>query len=703
MKAPRSAPTIPVDQLKEKQAKAELVKLAAEIARHDVLYYQQETPEISDAEYDALRRRNEAIENTFPLLRRKDSPSRRVGILPSARFSKVKHSRPMLSLANAFNDEDVREFMSRTRRFLNLSSDAVIEVVGEAKIDGVSASLTYEDGKLVLGATRGDGTIGEDITRNLQTIENIPKTLKGDVPQAIEIRGEVYMTKLGFLALNKKQEEVGERAFANPRNSASGSLRQIDPSITADRPLSFFAYTWADVGSPSHTGKSYSWNTHWEFLKTLQGWGFQINPLSQLCHTLADMHSLYQTIAEQRVALPYDIDGLVYKINQIGWQERLGMVSRAPRWAVARKFPAEKAQTVLNEISIQVGRTGALTPVAELEPVTIGGVVVSRATLHNEDELFRKDIRIGDHVIVQRAGDVIPQIVSALPERRTKEIKKYHFPNWCPECGSKALRKEGEAVRRCTGGLICPAQGVERLKHFVSRNAFDIDGLGGTHIETFWKEKLISTPADIFRLREKREAFTSRDGWGEKSINNLFIAIETRRNISFDRFIYSLGIRKVGQATAKLLARNYGSLEAWREAMSNAFDQESAAYKELINIDGIGPLVAEDIVTFCAEPHNRMVLDDLASILVVEQIPNSDVITSPITGKVVVFSGTFETMTRVEAKAQAETLGAKVVSAVSNNTDYVIVGTNAGSKLRKAEDLGIKVLEENEWRELTKS
>jgi DNA ligase (NAD+) len=693
--------TIVASELTEQQAKSELARLAKEIAHHDALYYQKASPEISDGDYDALRICNTAIETAFPALRRSDSPSLRVGAAPATGFSKVTHSRPMLSLANAFDDADVGEFLLRINRFLGLPANTPVEIVGEPKIDGVSASLRYESGAFVQGATRGDGTVGEDITTNLETIHDLPKSLKGSVPNKIEIRGEVYITKPDFLSLNNRQEAAGEKTFANPRNSAAGSLRQIDPTVTASRPLRFFAYTWAEVNeTSSRNPDATGWTTHWEFLQTIQNWGFQVNPLARLCHSLEEILALYATIAEQRAALPYDIDGVVYKINRVDLQERLGMVSRAPRWAIAHKFPAEQAQTILKDISIQVGRTGALTPVAELEPVTVGGVVVSRATLHNEDELGRKDIRIGDHVVVQRAGDVIPQVVSVLTDRRQKNSKPYVFPDHCPECGSLALREEGEVVRRCTGGLICPAQAVERLKHFVSRNAFDIDGLGGKHIETFWNEKLISTPADIFRLSEKQEAFNEREGWGEKSATNLLASIESRRSIQLDRLIYSLGIRQVGQATARLLARNYGSLATWRKAMDEAQNHESLAYEDLVNIDGIGPLVAEDIIAFCSEPHNREVLDDLERVLNVEQVTEISTVDSPVTGKTVVFTGTLDTMTRSEAKARAEALGAKVAGTVSKKTDYVVAGADAGSKAQRAEELGVTVLEESEWREL---
>jgi len=698
----RDLSSINASELTMKQAKIELARLAKEIVQHDARYYHEAAPEISDGEYDALRVRNTAIEAAFPTLCRSDSPSVRVGAAPATGFAKITHSRPMLSLANAFDDSDVGEFLIRVNRFLGFSENAPIEIVGEPKIDGVSASLRYEFGAFVRGTTRGDGMVGEDITENLATIRDLPKLLRGRVPDIVEVRGEVYITKLDFLALNKRQEGAGEKIFANPRNSAAGSLRQIDSAVTASRPLRFFAYTWAEVsGSSSGNQDVASWRTHWDFLQTIQNWGFQVNSLARLCTSLEDTLKLYTSIAEQRATLSYDIDGVVYKVNRVDLQERLGMVSRAPRWAIAHKFPAERAQTILKDISIQVGRTGALTPVAELEPVTVGGVVVSRATLHNEDELGRKDIRIGDLVVVQRAGDVIPQVVSVLTDRRQNNSKPYVFPNHCPECGSLALREQGEVVRRCTGGLICPAQAVERLKHFVSRNAFDIDGLGGKNIESFWNEQLISTPADIFRLSEKHEAFNEREGWGKKSVANLLASIEARRSIQLDRLIYSLGIRQVGQATARLLARNYGSLAAWRKAMDGAWDHDSLAYKDLINIDGIGPRVAKDIIAFCSEPHSRDVLDDLERVLNVQHVTEVTTVTSPIAGKTVVFTGTLDTMTRSEAKTRAEALGAKVAGTVSKKTDYVVVGADAGSKARKAEQLGVAVLEESEWRELT--
>ena len=682
---------IPVEKLTKEQAAAELERLAKEIAHHDKLYHQQDAPEISDAEYDALRRRNDLIEARFPSLRREDSPNRRVGATPASGFAKVTHAKPMLSLENAFDEADVREFVARIRRFLNLKAEEPIEFVAEPKIDGLSASLRYEKGRFVQGATRGDGVVGEDITGNLWTLDDVPKKLSGkDIPEAIEIRGEVYMRRDAFLKLNARRETEGEPVFANPRNAAAGSVRQLDTAVTASRPLHFFAYAWGEIAGTIA-------DSHWHFLERLKRWGFAVNPEARLCKSIDQALALYQKIAGQRAELPYDIDGVVYKVNRLDWQERLGFVSRAPRWAIAHKFAAERAETRLNAITIQVGRTGTLTPVAELEPITVGGVVVSRATLHNEDEIARKDIRVGDHVVVQRAGDVIPQVVEVVLSKRPKDSRPFKFPDHCPVCGSLAIREPGEVAWRCTGGLICPAQAVERLKHFVSRNAFDIDGLGEKHIEAFWKDKLIEQPGDIFRLHKHRDAIAKREGWGEQSVAKLLDAIERRRTIRLDRFIYALGIRQVGEATAKLLARNYGSFTAWREAMIEAQDPESATYQDLDNIEGIGPSVAADILGFFAEAHNLEILRDLAKELTIEDVAAPAAGGSPISGKTVVFTGTLETMSRNEAKATAESLGAKVAGSVSKKTDYVIAGADAGSKLTKAREAGVTVLTEDEW------
>jgi DNA ligase (NAD+) len=686
---------IAVKELTEAAAKRELKRLAAEIAHHDELYYNKSAPEITDAEYDELRRRNDAIEKRFPELIREDSPSRRVGApLAATGFAKVAHAVPMLSIDNAFDEEDVRDFFGRVRRFLKLDADMPVECVAEPKIDGLSASARYEKGRFVLGATRGDGVTGEDVTANMRTIADLPEKLHGrDIPDVIEVRGEVYMRRDDFAALNRQREKDDLPLYANPRNSASGSLRQIDPRITASRKLHFFAYAWGELSEKRPA------DTHWHFLDRLKHWGFTVNPLAKLCPDVEAALALYRKVGEDRPKLNYEIDGVVYKVNRLDWQERLGMVSRAPRWALAHKFPAEQATTRLNKITIQVGRTGAMTPVANLEPVPVGGVIVSRATLHNEDEIERKDIREGDTIVIQRAGDVIPQIVRVVLEKRPKSSRKYKFPVHCPVCDSLAVREEGEAIRRCTGGLICNAQAVERLKHFVSRDAFDIEGLGRKHIEAFWQDKLIKTPADIFRLHRHRAALLEREGWGEQSVANLLRAIDDRRRIALERFIYALGIPQVGQATAKLLARHYGSLAAWRKAMTKAAKGDEGELEALDSIEGIGQSMATDIVGFFAEPHNQKVLDDLEGELDVRDAekPKGG---SPVAGKTVVFTGTLNTMTRHEAKARAEQLGAKVAGSVSKNTDYVVVGADAGSKAKKAAELGLATLSEDEWLKL---
>ena len=679
-------------ELSRDEAAAELQRLAQAIAYHDERYHGRDAPELTDAEYDALRRRNDAIEARFPDLVRDDSPSRRIGAAPSAGFAKVTHAAPMLSLGNAFDAADVVDFYARVRRFLGLDADEPVEVVAEPKIDGLSISLRYEDGGFVLGATRGDGTVGENVTRNLKTIGDVPDRLAGDAPSVLEVRGEVYMRGEDFLALNRGREEAGEPPFANPRNAAAGSLRQLDPSITAGRPLRLFAYGLGEFGGDVG-------DTHWDYLRNLRAWGFRVNPAAELCRGPEEAIDLYDRISAGRADLDHDIDGVVYKVNRFDWQRRLGNVSRAPRWAIAHKFPAERAETVLETISIQVGRTGALTPVANLRPVTVGGVVVSRATLHNEDEIARKEVREGDTVVIQRAGDVIPQIVEVVEGRRPDSARPFVFPDSCPECGSLALREEGEAVRRCTGGLICPAQAVERLKHFVSRDAFDIEGLGGKHIEAFWDEKLIARPGEIFRLADHRAALVEREGWAERSVSNLLAAIEERRTIPFERLIYALGIRQVGQATARLIARQYRTLPDWRDAMAEALDREGEAYRELTDIDGIGPSVAADILDFFREPHNLDVVEDLEEQLEISA-PEAVAAESAVSGKTVVFTGTLETMTRAEAKATAESLGARVAGSVSRKTDYVVVGADAGSKAKKAEELGVSILTERDWRDL---
>jgi DNA ligase (NAD+) len=700
-KATAAAGPESVDQLSETEAATELERLAREIAHHDELYYRQDQPEVSDAEYDALRERNAAIEARFPQLIRDDSPSARVGAAPVEAFGKVMHAVPMLSLGNVFNDEGVRDFLERIRRFLGLETVEGLAFTAEPKIDGLSITLRYEKGRLIQGATRGDGYQGENVTANVRTIADIPHSIgaKG-FPDPFEVRGEIYMSRAAFQRLNEAQAERGERTFANPRNAAAGSLRQLDAAITASRPLQFFAYGWGEAPKlPA--------DTQWGVYRAMADWGFPLNPLAKLTSSVEEMLETYRDIESGRAGLDYDIDGVVYKLDRLDLQQRLGFVSRSPRYAVAHKFPAEKATTVLRDIEIQVGRTGALTPVAKLEPVTVGGVVVQNATLHNEDEIARKDVRIGDTVIVQRAGDVIPQILGVVEGKRPKRAKRFSFPTVCPACGSHAVREvnpttgKEDAVRRCTGGLICPAQRVERLKHFVSRNAFDIEGLGEKHIKTFYDDGLIQSPQDIFTLaaRDRRSAtrLEAREGWGETSAAKLFAAIEARRKVKLDRFIYALGIPHVGEITARLLSRAYGSIETFRDAMlAAARDRAGEAYAELDNIEGIGPTVAEAIADFFAEPHNVEVVDELLRQVAPEPLEAVDH-ASPVSGKTVVFTGSMEKMTRSEAKARAERLGAKVAGSVSKKTDYVVAGPGAGSKLKDAERLGLKVLSEDEW------
>jgi DNA ligase (NAD+) len=684
---------MPVEELMGLDVVVELADLAREIAEHDLAYHQKDAPKINDAEYDALKLRNSAIEAKFPNQIRADSPSKRVGAPVAGGFSKVTHAQPMLSLSNVFNESDYREFIEGVRRFLKELADdpsLPLEMVSEPKIDGLSISLRYEKGIFVQGATRGDGAMGEDVTTNVRTLKNFNETLPSDVPDVLEVRGEVYMSKKDFMALNTAQEAAGKKVFANPRNAAAGSLRQLDSIITARRPLSFFAYALGQVSTPIS-------DTHWGILKRLKDWGFPVNPETKLCPDIATVLAFYDRLNEGRAGLGYDVDGIVYKVNRLDYQERLGFVSRAPRWSIAHKFPAEKATTIINTIDIQVGRTGSLTPVARLEPVTVGGVVVSNATLHNEDEIARKDVRVGDTVIIQRAGDVIPQVLMVVMDKRSSASQTYQFPHTCPECGSRAVQEEGEVRRRCTGGLFCPAQAVERLKHFVSRNAFDIEGIGGKHIEGFIREGLIKTPADIFRLEDHVEAISNKEGWGGKSVENLIASINDKRAIPLERFIYSLGISQVGQATARLLAKQYGSLGAWRGAMAAAKVSGSAAFGDLTNIDGIGPSVAKDLIEFFHEEHNRDVIDDLEEQLTIKDFTTPDILASPLAGKTMVFTGSMETMSRGEAKAKAESLGAKVAGSVSRKTDYVVIGADAGSKARKAEELGVRTLSEPEW------
>ena len=695
----------PASGLDEVEAASELARLATDIAHHDELYYRKDEPEISDAEYDALRARNEAIEARFPHLVRDDSPSLRVGAAPVAAFGKVAHRVPMLSLGNVFDEEGLRDFLDRIRRFLRLDTIEGLAFTAEPKIDGLSITLRYEGGKLVQGATRGDGYEGENVTGNVRTIADIPKMIKSrGFPDPFELRGEIYMSRAAFQRMNEEQARMGYRLFANPRNAAAGSLRQLDPTITAKRPLRFFAYGWGEVAG------GFSAETQWDIYQVMRAWGFPLNPLIKLTHSVEEMLATYRDIESGRTGLDYDIDGIVYKLDRLDLQERLGFVSRSPRYAVAHKFPAEKATTILRDIDIQVGRTGALTPVAKLDPVTVGGVVVQNATLHNEDEIARKDVRIGDTVILQRAGDVIPQILGVVEDKRPKGSKRFAFPTICPACGSHASREinpntgKEDAVRRCTGGLICPAQRVERLKHFVSRNAFDIEGLGERHIKSFYDDGLIQSPPDIFTLRARDKRASSklaeREGWGETSASKLFDAIDARRTIRLDRFIYALGIPHVGETTARLLARNYGTIERFTASMrAAAKGRGSEAFAELDNIEGIGPTVAAAIADFFAEPHNVTVVAELLKEVTPAPLEAVDH-ASPISGKTVVFTGTLERMTRSEAKARAERLGAKVAGSVSKKTDYVVAGPGAGSKLKDAKDLGVQVLTEDEWLKL---
>jgi DNA ligase (NAD+) len=688
--------------LTEAEAAEELARLAAEIAAHDRRYYQEDAPTVSDAEYDALRRRNSAIEARFPGRIRADSPSRRVGAAPARGFAKVRHAIPMLSLDNAFSDADVKDFVERIRRFLRLAADEPIVFTAEPKIDGLSLSVRYEHGRLAAAATRGDGTVGEDVTANVRTLEDVPKQLHGrKVPAVCEIRGEVYMTKSAFLALNQRQAEAGEQVFANPRNSAAGSLRQKDPAVTATRPLGFFAYAWGELSDMPEKTQS-------GMVKWFASCGFKTNPLMKVCASLDDLIAFHHEIELERGALDYDIDGVVYKVDRLDWQERLGFVSRSPRWAVAHKFPAEKATTRVKGIEIQVGRTGALTPVAKLEPVTVGGVVVQNATLHNADEIERLGVRIGDTIVVQRAGDVIPQVLEVVMEKRPKGAEPYEFPTTCP-ChlhtpvtrDTTATGEEG-AVIRCTGEFACPYQRIEHLKHFVSRRAFDIDGLGEKQIEMFFEREWIREPADIFTLEERNAKLKLEEleGYGEVSVGNLFRAIAVRREIALERFIYALGIRHVGETTARALARGYGSWDAFHDACLKLAKGDEETREEMDALDQIGETVIDALTAYFREAHNRGIVERLSRhvrILDAEQPAKH----SAVAGKTVVFTGSLEKMTREEAKAVAERLGAKVAGSVSRKTDFVVAGPGAGSKLAKATEFGVTVLSEDDWLKMT--
>ena len=671
----------------------ELAGLAAEIARHDALYHGQDNPELTDADYDRLVARNRQLEAAYPELIRADSPTMRVGTPLSGstnagHFGKIKHARPMLSLNNGFSDEDIIDFVTRVRKFLSLPDDAVAEFVAEPKIDGLSLSLRYESGHLVQAATRGDGSEGEDVTANINRVDAIPKILTGTPPAILEVRGELYMNRDDFLVLNSQQQDQGGRLFANPRNAAAGSLRQKNADITARRNLQFFAYSIGEASAEIAP-------THWAFLAALRDFGFAVNDLSAKSQTVDGLLATYAKIGQSRLDLPYDIDGVVYKIDRHDFQARLGQVARAPRWALAHKFPAEQAETTISAIDIQVGRTGALTPVARLQPLSVGGVIVSNATLHNEDEIARKDIRIGDRVVVQRAGDVIPQIVRVIPEARTGKETKFLFPDSCPICGADAIRPAGEAVRRCRGGLKCAAQLFEGLKHFVSRDAFDIEGLGARQIEQFIDLGWITSPADIFALASYKDAMAQLDGYGDVSIAKLLAAIDSRRQIGMERFIYSLGIRQVGQATARLLALHYGEMDQMMTALNPDADL-LAAHAALVDIDQIGAAMADDIISFFSTPDLYQIVQKLLDVVSVLP-PDRPVNNSPVSGKTIVFTGTLENMSRAEAKAKAESLGAKVSGSVSAKTDFLVAGGDAGSKAKKAAALGVDVLDEAAW------
>ena len=669
------------DKITEAEAANQLMRLAKEIARHDKLYHDQDAPEISDADYDALVRKNRELEAQFPHLVRSDSPSTRLGAAPTSTLAKVAHSRPMLSLDNAFSDAEVQDFVRRVRRFLSLDADQVIAMTAEPKIDGLSCSLRYERGQLALAATRGDGAVGEDVTANVRTIADIPQHISG-APDILEVRGEVYMSKADFEALNARQEASGGKVFANPRNAAAGSLRQKDPAVTAARPLRFLAHGWGEVSEPLAAMQLLA-------MKKIASFGIPVSDLLKRCETVDEALDHYRHIESARADLPFDIDGVVYKVGRLDWQERLGQVGRAPRWALAHKFPAEKAETTLEAIDIQVGRTGKLTPVGRLKPVGVGGVIVANVTLHNRDEIDRLGLRIGDRVRIQRAGDVIPQVVENLT--RDEPRAPYVFPDHCPECNSEAVAEEGEVDVGCTGGLICPAQRFERLRHFVSRGALDIEGLGEKSILEFIGLGWLNAPADIFRLRRHRADLLGLEGWKEKSVDNLLAAIEAKREPDGPRFLFGLGIRHVGIVTARDLLKCFGTIEELRRAALSEQGQE-----ELSAVQGVGPVVAEGLVDFFHEPHNREALDDLLS----EVAPApfvSDASQTEWTGKTIVFTGSLETMSRDEAKAQAERLGARSAGSVSAKTDVVVAGPGAGSKLKKAEELGVRVVDEAEW------
>lgn len=690
---------IDVDQLDEAQAAEELTVLADTLAAHDLAYHRDDAPTISDGEYDALKRRNEAIEALFPHLVRDNSPSLKVGAARSEQFAPVTHGTPMLSLDNAFSNDEAAEFDAKVRRFLKLG-DETVAYTAEPKIDGLSASLRYENGRLARGATRGDGRVGEDVTANLRTIAEIPQRLAGSGwPDVIEIRGEVYLARDEFAAMNAAAEAAQARTYANPRNAAAGSLRQIDPAVTAQRPLRFFAYAWGFTSAPFA-------KTQWEALQLLKSWGFQTNPQTQRVEGVEGLLAAYSTMEALRPTLTFDIDGVVYKVDRLDWQDRLGFVSRSPRWGIARKFPAEQARTVLEAIDLQVGRTGAVTPVARLQPVTVGGVVVTNATLHNGDEIARKDIRIGDTVVVQRAGDVIPQVVEVIDPGREGRSVPYEFPHVCPCPLQTPLARETTAagaetvVRRCTGEFACPFQRIEHLKHFVGRKAFDIEGLGEKQLQAFFDDGIVKEPADIFKLAAydsgSLKKLKDREGFGSTSVQNLFAAIDARRPIALDRFIFALGIRHIGETTAMTLARGYGSAQAFMDAMGRVAADDAEAIQELDDLDQIGSAVVEAAKSYFAEAHNQRIVERLLAELDVQDAQAVATDTA-VAGKTIVFTGSLERLTRDEAKAQAERLGAKVSGSVSRKTDLVVAGPGAGSKLKTAAELGIQVLTEEEW------
>ena len=692
---------LPLDQiafLSREKARMLAEALSVEIVKHKTAYYENDAPVVDDATYDALQARLDALVAKYPDIVAVNDPALGVGIAPGkqAPFSKVTHALPMLSLGNAFNDDDVAEFMTRARRFLSLGPNEPIDIMAEPKIDGLSASLRYENGRFVQGATRGDGQVGEDITANLKTIQDMPQQLLGDnIPAVVEVRGEVYMDRPGFFALNEALAAEDKKPFANPRNAAAGSLRQLDVSITASRPLRFFAYALGQVSQPFADSQQ-------AMLAQLQAFGFSVNPLSQICHQLDDVLAVYNDIYQQRAQLPYDIDGVVYKMDRFDWQSRMGFAGRAPRWAIAHKFPAERAKTRLNNISIQVGRTGALTPVANLEPVNVGGVLVSRATLHNQDELERKDIRQGDLVVLQRAGDVIPQIVEVDLTARPEDSQPYEFPHSCPVCGADAIRPAGEAVRRCSNALGCAAQALEHLVHFVSRSVLDIDGLGARSIELFFDKQLVQKPGDIFRLQDQRDLILSLDGWGDKAFDKMIAGIEAKRDIGLDTLIYALGIRQFGAANSRLIALRVGTLDGFLALVDRLLSDDvitrSGARDELLEIDGVGDTIVDDLIAFFSSSQNRAVVDDLLAEINVNAVAAPSVADgSPFAGKVMVFTGTLSQMSRAEAKAKAESLGAKVSGSVSKKTDIVVAGAEAGSKAKKAVELGVELIDEDTW------